>query len=211
MQLGVGRGRLAKMIADFARENGAVLNEADLAAHRCDWVGTVSTNYQGVDVHEIPPNGQGLTALLALNLIEHLPYAQTKPGSAERMHLEIECMRAAFADLFEHVADPDFMKVTAKDLLSKSYAKELGRLCQGVGSTVDGSSKRVKGTDTFYVIDNEDIPLDRRKEITYSKVVCKVHPKKSDPDRTHVTIGGNHICYPGNVGTKTAPLELSNS
>jgi gamma-glutamyltranspeptidase/glutathione hydrolase len=122
------RGRLAKMIADFARANGAVLNEADLAAHRCDWVGTVSTNYQGVDVHEIPPNGQGLTALLALNLIEHLPYAQTKPGSAERMHLEIECMRAAFADLFEHVADPDFMKVTAKDLLSKSYAKERAKL-----------------------------------------------------------------------------------
>jgi gamma-glutamyltranspeptidase/glutathione hydrolase len=122
------RGRLAKMIADFARENGAVLNESDLAAHRCDWVGTVSTNYQGYDVHEIPPNGQGLTALLALNLLEHLPYAQTKPGSAERMHLEVECMRAAFADLFEHIADPDFMKVTAKDLLSKSYAKERAKL-----------------------------------------------------------------------------------
>jgi len=73
------RGRLAKMIADFARANGAVLNEADLAAHRCDWVGTVSTNYQGYDVHEIPPNGQGLTALLALNLIEHLPYEQPSP------------------------------------------------------------------------------------------------------------------------------------
>jgi gamma-glutamyltranspeptidase/glutathione hydrolase len=122
------RGRLAKAIAAFAKECGAAMTEADLAAHRCDWVGTVSTNYQGYDVHEIPPNGQGLTALLALNLIEQLPYAQTKPGSAERMHLEVECMRAAFADLYAHVADPEFMKVTAKDLLSKSYAKERAKL-----------------------------------------------------------------------------------
>ena len=122
------RGRLAKAIAAFSKECGAAMTEADLAAHRCDWVGTVSTNYQGYDVHEIPPNGQGLTALLALNLIEKLPYAQTKPGSAERMHLEVECMRAAFADLYAHVADPAFMKVTAKDLLSKSYAKERAKL-----------------------------------------------------------------------------------
>jgi hypothetical protein len=122
------RGDIAGRIAAFARACGALMTEADLAAHRCDWVGTVSTNYQGYDVHEIPPNGQGLTALLALNLIEQLPYAQTKPGSAERMHLEVECMRAAFADLYAHVADPEFMKVTAKDLLSKSYAKERAKL-----------------------------------------------------------------------------------
>jgi len=60
---------------------------------------------------------------------------------------------------------------------SKSYANELGRLCQGVGSTADGSSKCVEGTDTFYVIDYEDIHLDRHKEITDSKVVCKVRLK----------------------------------
>eukprot|EP00804_Cyclotella_cryptica_P025032 CCRYP_015948-RA/>CCRYP_015948-RA protein AED:0.28 eAED:0.33 QI:0/0/0/0.75/1/1/4/0/587 len=71
-----------------------------------------------------------------------------------------------------------------------------------------GDGKRVEGTDTFYVIDYEDIPIDRRKEITYTKVVCKVRPEKTDPDRTRITIGGNRICYPGDVGTKTAPLEL---
>jgi hypothetical protein len=91
---------------------------------------------------------------------------------------------------------------------SKSYANELGRLCQGIGSNPTGDKKRVEGTDTFYVIDFEDIPVDRRKEITYTKVVCKVRPEKDDPDRTRITIGGNRICYPGDVGTRTAPLEL---
>jgi hypothetical protein len=71
-----------------------------------------------------------------------------------------------------------------------------------------GTNKRVQGADTFYVIDFDDIPFNRCKEITYSKVVCKVRPEKSDPDQTHITIGGNRICYHGDVGTKTAPLEL---
>lgn len=122
------RGRLAKMIAAFSAECGAAMTEADLAAHQADWVEPISTNFRGYDVHEIPPNGQGLTALLALNIIEHLPYNETAPNSAERMHLEVEAMRVAFADLFAHVADPEFMKVSAKDLLSKSYARERAKL-----------------------------------------------------------------------------------
>ncbi len=91
---------------------------------------------------------------------------------------------------------------------NKSYANELGRLCQGIGDNPAGDDKRVQGTDTFYVIDYEDIPIDRRTEITYTKVVCKVRPEKTDPNRTRITIGGNRICYPGDVGTRTAPLEL---
>ena len=62
----------------------------------------------------------------------------------------------------------------------------------------------------FYVIDYENIPFERCKEMTYSKVICKVHPKRSGPDRTHITIGSNRICYPGDVGTKMSPLSLSN-
>eukprot|EP00804_Cyclotella_cryptica_P013268 CCRYP_007040-RA/>CCRYP_007040-RA protein AED:0.41 eAED:0.41 QI:0/0/0/1/1/1/2/0/513 len=90
----------------------------------------------------------------------------------------------------------------------KSYANELCRLCQGIGTVDSGTNQCIQGTDTFYVIDYDDIPFNRCSEITYSKVVCKVCPEKSDPDRTHITIGGNRICYPGDVGTKTAPLEL---
>eukprot|EP00804_Cyclotella_cryptica_P027782 CCRYP_009193-RA/>CCRYP_009193-RA protein AED:0.35 eAED:0.35 QI:0/0/0/1/0/0/2/0/335 len=71
-----------------------------------------------------------------------------------------------------------------------------------------GTNQRIQGTDTFYVIDYIGIPFDRCSEITYSKVVCTVCPEKSDPDCTRITIGGNCICYPGDVGTKTPPLEL---
>ena len=68
---------------------------------------------------------------------------------------------------------------------------------------------RIKGTDTFFVIRFENIPADRRSKITYTKVVCKVRPEKSDPNRTRITIGGNRITFPGNVGTPTASLELA--
>eukprot|EP00804_Cyclotella_cryptica_P028661 CCRYP_008183-RA/>CCRYP_008183-RA protein AED:0.20 eAED:0.05 QI:0/0/0/0.66/1/1/6/0/1274 len=96
---------------------------------------------------------------------------------------------------------------TYKDLWSSSYAKELGRLCQGFTGT-NPTRKPVDGTNTFHVINFSNIPPDRLKEVCYSNVVCKVRPEKDDPDRTQITIAGNHICYPGDVGTKTAPLEL---
>eukprot|EP00804_Cyclotella_cryptica_P006024 CCRYP_000276-RA/>CCRYP_000276-RA protein AED:0.08 eAED:0.08 QI:0/0/0/0.66/1/1/3/0/1069 len=94
-----------------------------------------------------------------------------------------------------------------KDLWSSSYAKELGRLCQGFTGT-NPIRKPVDGTNTFHVINFSDIPPDRLEEVCYSNVVCKVRPEKDDPDRTRITIAGNHICYPGDVGTKTAPFEL---
>ena len=99
---------------------------------------------------------------------------------------------------------------TLRQVWSKSFANELGHLCQDVGSTPDGSSKCVKGTDTFYVIDYDDIPLDRRNKITYSKVVCKVRPKKSDPDCTRITIVATAFATPVTSAPKQPPLNLSN-
>ena len=90
-----------------------------------------------------------------------------------------------------------------------SYSNKLGRLCQGIGTDPkDPTKKRVKGTNTFYVIRYEYINLDCRKVIDFSKVVCNFCPKKSDPNRTRITIAGHNISYPGNVGTKTASLDL---
>jgi hypothetical protein len=89
-----------------------------------------------------------------------------------------------------------------------SYANELGRLCQGIGSGTTPTSKRVAGTNTFFLIDYHDIPAHKRKEICHTMVVCEVRPEKDDPDRTRITIGGSRICFPGDVGTNTASLEL---
>jgi hypothetical protein len=89
-----------------------------------------------------------------------------------------------------------------------SYANELGRLCQGIGSGTTPTSKRVAGTNTFFLIDYHNIPAHKRKEICHTMVVCEVRPKKDDPDRTRITIGGSRICYLGDVGTNTASLKL---
>ena len=89
-----------------------------------------------------------------------------------------------------------------------SYSNEVGRLCQVIGKNMEVTVKRVEGTYTFLVIHYHDIPADRSKEITYTLVVQKICPQKEDPNHTLITIGGNFICYPGDVGTPIASLEL---
>ncbi len=95
-----------------------------------------------------------------------------------------------------------------KAIWETSYANELDRLCQGIGSGSTPSSQRIAGTNTFFIINYQNIPLHKRKEICHTMVVCKVRPEKDDPDRTRITISGNRICFPGDVGTNTASLEL---
>jgi hypothetical protein len=89
-----------------------------------------------------------------------------------------------------------------------SYANKLGRLCQGIGTGAKPGTKHVDGTNTFFRIKYNHIPAHNRKEICHTLVVCEVRPDKDDPDCTRITIGGSKICYPGDVGTNTALLEL---
>jgi hypothetical protein len=89
-----------------------------------------------------------------------------------------------------------------------SYANELRWLCQGIGTGPSPNSKQVAGTNTFFLIDYHDIPCHERKEICHTMVICKVRPEKDDPDCTRITIGGNGMCFLGNMGTNTASLEL---
>ena len=117
-------GRLAQAMAAFASAHGAALTLADLREHRSDWVEPIGVGFRGHTVHEIPPNGQGIAALIALGLLEHLPYDETAPGSAARMHLEIEAMRMALADLHAHVADPAHMRLRPEQLLDEAYLRE---------------------------------------------------------------------------------------
>ena len=121
-------GRLAQRIAAFAQECGAALSQQDLAEHQTQWVEPIGQAYEDIVLHEIPPNGQGIAALIALGILKHLPYAQTKPGSAQRAHLEIEVMRLAFADLYAHVGDVDAMRVDAPSLLDQAYLKQRASL-----------------------------------------------------------------------------------
>lgn len=121
-------GELAQLIAADARRHGALLTEEDLASHTVDWVGTISTAYGGAELHEIPPNGQGIATLLALGILRHQPLHEFEPDSAEAVHLQIEAMKLAFADTYRFVADGDSMDVTAAQLLDDDYLAARSRL-----------------------------------------------------------------------------------
>ncbi|HKI58398.1 MAG TPA: gamma-glutamyltransferase family protein [Trueperaceae bacterium] len=118
------RGDLAERMAAFARETGGLLTEADLADHEPMWTPSIERPFAGAEVHELPPNGQGIAALMALGLLEHTPIAELDPDSADALHLEIEAMKLAFADLYRHVADPESMQVRPADLLDDAYLAE---------------------------------------------------------------------------------------
>jgi gamma-glutamyltranspeptidase / glutathione hydrolase len=118
------RGDLAQAIVADARRNGGLMTEQDLADHTADWVGTISTGYHGHELHEIPPNGQGLAALLALGILRHHPMADTRVDSADSVHLQIEAMKLAFADTHRYSADPAHMDTNAEALLDDDYLAE---------------------------------------------------------------------------------------
>lgn len=144
------RGALADAMCRHAGAHGGVLSRADLEQHRSEWVEPISVDFRGHQVWELPPNGQGIAALMALGLLEHLPYEQTAPGSAQRMHLEIEAMHLAFADLHAHVADPTHMQWTTSQLLDPAHLKARARGIDLKRASVHAPSKLPSG-GTVYI------------------------------------------------------------
>jgi gamma-glutamyltranspeptidase / glutathione hydrolase len=122
------QGPIGRAIVEVVREAGGCLSEADLARHQSNWVEPTSTTFQGLRFWECPPNGQGIAALMALNILEGFDLGAAAPLSAQRLHLAIEAMRLAFADARQFVADPDFNPAPLRELLSKEYAAERRKL-----------------------------------------------------------------------------------
>ena len=117
-------GVLAQQLEDFAAQTGGVITAADLRAHQSDWVAPISTNYRGVDVWEIPPNGQGIAGLTALNILEGFDMAAHPRDSVASLHLQLEAMKLGFSDALAFVADPTRTDVPTRGLLDKGYAAE---------------------------------------------------------------------------------------
>ena len=116
------RGDLADKIAAFSKKYGGFLAKEDLAAFKAEWVKPISTSYRGYDVWEIPPNGQGLIALLALNTLKGFSF--DAKDSVDTYHKQIEAMKLAFADGQKFITDADKMTVAVEDLLNDSYANK---------------------------------------------------------------------------------------
>ena len=124
------RGRLAAAIAASARAAGGALDEEDLGRHAATWVEPIKQPYRGVALHEIPPNGQGLAAQIALGILAHHDLAALGPDSERAMHLSIEAMKIAIRAAFDHFADPAAMRVAPQDLLG---ADRLATLAASIG------------------------------------------------------------------------------
>ena len=122
------RGEIAAALAAHAREHGGAMTEDDLAAYRPEWVTPIGQDYAGCTVHEIPPNGQGIAALIALGILRHFDIAGMKPDGADAQHLMIEAMKLAFADVYRHVAEPRAMKLTPEQMLDPGYLARRARL-----------------------------------------------------------------------------------
>ena len=122
------RGALAKRIAKHAKATGGVMTVDDLAAHEARWVDTIAQPYAGCHLHEIPPNGQGLAALIMLGILKRLNIRQYPVDSADSLHAQIEAMKLAFADAHRYIADPAAMRVSVKQLLSARYLKQRAAL-----------------------------------------------------------------------------------
>ncbi len=143
-------GPIAADIAATVQALGGCLAAEDLARHKGDVVTPISTNYRGLDVVELPPNGQGLTALVLLNILENFDLGKFEPHGAERFHLALEAARLAFAVRDTHIADPAFMREPVAGMLDKGFAKKLSGLLD--------ADKRVPlprapkpGSDTVYL------------------------------------------------------------
>ena len=161
------RGELAQRIADFAKQGGAALTTDDLANHQLDWCGTIHKSFGDSALHEIPPNGQGIAACMALGILRHLDIEEHAPDSPQSFHLQIEAMKLAFADINAYVADPRFMTdVTQTHLLDDAYlasraklidrhkAKDFGAGAPGGSGTVCLASADEEGMMVSYIQSN---------------------------------------------------------
>ena len=121
-------GEIATALARQAVEQGGSMTVADLAAYRPEWVTPIGQDYRGYRLHEIPPNGQGIAALIALGLLQHFDLAALGADSVAAQHLQIEAMKLAFADVYRYVAEPAKMAVTASQMLDPAYLAARARL-----------------------------------------------------------------------------------
>ena len=143
-------GEIAQALERLARAQGAGLRASDLASYRPEWVTPIGKDYRGYTLHEIPPNGQGIAALIALGILEHFDLASLPLDSAASQHLQIEAMKLAFADVYRYVAEPSSMQVTPAQMLDSAYLASRARLIDLQRAQDFGAGNPVKG-GTIYL------------------------------------------------------------
>ena len=149
-------GAIAEAIERFSREQGGVHKASDFAAYKPEWVTPIAKDYRGYTLHEIPPNGQGIAALIALGLLGQFDLAGMPVDSADSQHLQIEAMKLAFADTYKYVAEPDCMEVTAAQMLDDAYLAERAKRIDMRRAQDFGAGNPVKGGTIYLTAADED-------------------------------------------------------
>jgi gamma-glutamyltranspeptidase / glutathione hydrolase len=152
-------GAIAEEILDCSKAHGGTMSAEDLSKYSAQWVEPISTTYHDWTVYELPPNGQGIGALLMLNLMERFPLGENGLTNSSTYHIMIEAKKLAYADVLRYACDPNFDRIPIAGLLSKEYAGERAKLINLDKANCDvpaGTPPRI-GTDTTYlcVVDAE--------------------------------------------------------
>lgn len=145
------KGEIADAIVRQSRRDGGYFEKEDLACFKPSWVDPVSVNYRGYDVWEIPPNGQGIVALMALNILKEFDFPDDiyANESARTRHLQFEAMKMAFADGIHYITDPDYMKIDYHELLKPDYGRiRAGQITDRAGLP---PALTLPGSDTVYM------------------------------------------------------------
>jgi gamma-glutamyltranspeptidase / glutathione hydrolase len=196
-----------EIVATLA-SRGSWLTQEDFVNHRGEEVTPVSSDYRGFDVVELPPNGQGLVALVLLNILENFDLASLDPDGAERLHIALEAARLAFAVRDAQVADPAFMRVPVESLLDKGFARELA-------GKID-RRKRVKlpraptsGSDTVYltVVDRD------RMAVSFINSLFGEFGSRIATERSGIMLHNRGACFvvdpahPNAIGPSKRPMN----
>ncbi|MCI8870102.1 MAG: gamma-glutamyltransferase family protein [Lawsonibacter sp.] len=148
------RGPIMEKIVSFSRETGGFFAREDFERYQPEWVEPITADYKGYTVCEIPPNGHGITVLMALNLLKGLSLPRERE-SAEFYHKVLECIKLAFADTKTYVADPQYMKTRVEDLLSEEYAARRRALISGTALLPQAGDPSCGGTIYLCTADPE--------------------------------------------------------
>ncbi|MDI1237089.1 MAG: gamma-glutamyltransferase family protein [Polaromonas sp.] len=149
-------GEIAQAIEKFSAQNGGSLTAKDFASYRPEWVQPIGKDYRGYTLHEIPPNGQGISALIALGILDKFDVAGLAVDGVDSQHLQIEAMKLAFADVYKYVAEPSSMEVSVDQMLDDAYLASRAKLIDMKKAQDFGAGNPVKGGTIYLTAADED-------------------------------------------------------
>lgn len=200
-------GEIAEEMVATVRARGSLLTMQDFAAHQSNWVKPISTRFMGHEILEIPPSGQGLTALVALNILSQFGLSRHAPDSAERHHLEIEAMKLAWELRNRHIADPDFAEVPVDELLSDRMAAKLAAMIDTNRALDIETAMRTSDTIYLSVVDEKRLAVSFINSVYYGFGSCIV------TEKTGIALQNRGACFvtdpahPNCIGPGKRPLH----